>query len=245
MEPDKTPKNPEVVTPSTPATPQPATPPSPRTTEQFIQQLEPAQRPAPQPKKHQNMRDFLSILAVIASALLLAFVLISFVFQSYQVDGPSMQGALNNNDHLIVWKVSRTIARITHHTYIPNRGDIVIFNAPPTLAEFGAGNDKQLIKRVIGLPGDHVVVKNGVITIYNQAHPNGFDPDKTLPYNDNHHIPVTGGNVDITLAPGQIFVCGDNRPDSLDSRDFGPINANSIIGKLVVRVLPLTDAKRF
>lgn len=153
-----------------------------------------------------------------------------------------MQTTLQNGDHLVVWKVSRTWARITGHPYIPNRGDIVIFNEP-NLGGSVQGTDKQLIKRVIGLPGERVVVKNGVVTIYNKTHPKGFEPDKTLPY--GKVIPTTSGNIDIALGKGQIFVCGDNRPDSLDSRIFGPVNVNNIVGKLVIRVLPLNEVKLF
>lgn len=192
--------------------------------------------------RHQGLRDAISIVAVLLSALVLAFGLISFVFQSYEVDGPSMQTTLHNNDHLVVWKVPRTWARITGHPYIPSRGDIIVFNEP-NLSEFGQSSDKQLIKRVIGLPGDRVVVKNGVITIYNKAHPQGFEPDKTLAY--GKVIPTTSGNIDITLSANQIYVCGDNRPDSLDSRVFGPVDVNNVVGKLVIRVLPLNDAKTF
>jgi len=192
--------------------------------------------------RRQGLRDTLSVVAVLVAALILAWGLISFVFQSYQVDGPSMQTTLQNGDHLVVWKVSRTWARITGHPYIPNRGDIVIFNEP-NLGGSVQGTDKQLIKRVIGLPGERVVVKNGVVTIYNKTHPKGFEPDKTLPY--GKVIPTTSGNIDIALGKGQIFVCGDNRPDSLDSRIFGPVNVNNIVGKLVIRVLPLNEVKLF
>lgn len=184
-------------------------------------------------------KDIISIVVVLLSALILAFGLISFVFQSYQVDGPSMQNTLHNDDHLIVWKVPRTWARITGHEYIPKRGDIIVFNEPG-LGAFGQNQDKQLIKRVIGLPGDRVVVKNGKITIYDKAHPQGFDPDTTLPY---HNTVYTAGNVDVTLNANQLFVCGDNRGDSLDSRVFGPIQASNVVGKLVLRVLPINNAQ--
>lgn len=200
-------------------------------------------RPTHSRREHQGLRDLLSVVAVLASALLLAFVLISFVFQSYQVDGQSMDTTLQNNDHLLVWKVPRTIARITHHAYIPNRGDIVIFNEPG-LAEVGAP-DRQLIKRVIGLPGDRVVVRDGTITIYNSEHPDGFQPDKTLPYNKDGIISTTTGNIDITLGKDQLYVCGDNRSNSLDSRIFGPVDASNIVGKLLIRVLPLGNMERF
>lgn len=193
--------------------------------------------------RNQNLHDILSIAVVLLSALVLAFGLISFVFQSYQVDGPSMQNTLFNDDHLIVWKVPRTWARITGHPWVPKRGDIIVFNEPG-LAAYGQGQDKQLIKRVIGLPGDRVVVKDGVITIYDKQHPNGFEPDKSLPY-AKQIPPVTSGNLDVTLTQDQLFVCGDNRSDSLDSRIFGPININNVVGQLVVRVLPLNEVERF
>jgi signal peptidase I len=195
-------------------------------------------------KSHSGWRDFFSTIAILGTALVVALLLINFVFRSYEVDGPSMQNTLHNDDKLIIWKVPRTWSRITGHDYIPKRGDIIVFNESG-LAAYGQTNTKQLIKRVIGLPGDRVVVANGVYTIYNKQHPKGFDPDKTLPYFKGVPLPVTSGNINVTLGPNQIFVSGDNRPDSLDSRAFGPINANQIIGQLVVRVFPLDNLKVF
>src|SRR6185437_9828881 len=106
----------------------------------------------------------------------------------------------------------RTWANITGHPYVPDRGDIIIFTAD-NLAQFGQTDVKQLVKRVIGLPGDRVVVSGGTITIYNKAHPKGFQPDTTLSYGKEHPLPYTAGDVDITLKSNQIFVCGDNRTD--------------------------------
>ncbi len=184
----------------------------------------------------------MSTIGILGTALIIALLMIGFVFRSYQVDGPSMQSTLQNGDKLIIWKVARTWARLTHHAYIPNRGDIIVFSESG-LSQYGQVDTKQLIKRVIGLPGERVVVRNGSYTIFNSANPQGFDPDKTLPYGKN--IPSTSGDIDITLAANQLFVSGDNRPDSLDSRTFGPINANQVIGKLVVRVFPISQAKNF
>ena len=121
-----------------------------------------------------------------------AMFMINFVFRSYQVDGISMEPTLENNDKLIIWKVPRTWADITGHPYIPKRGDIIVFTENG-LARFGQQNTKQLIKRVIGLPGDTVVLNQGEYTIYNKQHPQGFDPDKTLPYGKN--IPYTSGDL--------------------------------------------------
>jgi signal peptidase I len=193
-------------------------------------------------KQHSGWRELLSTLGILVTALAVALFIIGFVFRSYQVDGPSMQNTLQNADKLIIWKVPRTWAHITGHDYIPSRGDIVVFSQSG-LSEFGQQDSKQLIKRVIGLPGDHLVLSNGFYTIYNHTHPGGFNPDKSLPYGKN--IPTTSGNIDITLRKNQLFVSGDNRPDSLDSRAFGPINANQVIGKLILRVFPVNQSKVF
>lgn len=189
-------------------------------------------------------REILSTIGILLTAVLVAMFIITYVFRSYQVDGTSMLNTLQNADKLIIWKVPRSWARLTGHPFIPKRGDIIVFTET-NLAQFGQQNTKQLIKRVIGLPGDKVVLKNGAYTIYNAAHPNGFDPDKTLPYGKSEKIPYTSGNIDITLGPDQLFVSGDNRPDSLDSRYFGPINANQIIGTLFLRVFPINHAEVF
>jgi len=198
----------------------------------------------PKPKTYSAFKDIMSVVFVLLAAGALSIALIAFVSQSYQVDGPSMESTLQNNDRLIVWKVPRTWAMITGHQYVPSRGDIIIFSQN-NLAQFGQADVKQLVKRVIGLPGDRVVVTNGAITIYNQAHPHGFNPDKTLPYGQNHTFPYTAGNLDVTLNSHQIFVCGDNRTDSLDSRSFGPVEVSSVVGKLVLRVFPFDTFKSF
>jgi signal peptidase I len=200
---------------------------------------------APQSPPSHRFRNTLSTIGILLLAPLIAILLTAYVFQSYQVDGPSMQETLHNNDRLIVWKLPRTWAKITGHQYVPNRGDIIILNESG-LSNYGDAQDtKQLVKRVIGLPGDHVVIKDNVITVYNKEHPDGFQPDKTLPYGKNGAIPPTNNNIDVTLGSTQIFVCGDNRSDSLDSRIFGPVETNQVIGKLVARIYPLSKAQAF
>jgi signal peptidase I len=72
-------------------------------------------------------KELLSTIAILLTSLAVAIFIIVFVFRSYQVDGPSMENTLHNGDKLIIWKVPRTLARITGHDYIPKRGDIVVF----------------------------------------------------------------------------------------------------------------------
>ena len=175
--------------------------------------------------------------------ILIAFLLSAFVIQSYQVDGESMETTLQNHDRLIVYKFPRTVARLTRHQYVPKRGEIVIFNQTGLPDIY---YQKQLIKRVIGLPGERVVVSNGTITVYNKAHPMGFDPDKTVGYKIN--VPTGPGNMSsagVTLGPNEIFVCGDNRVNSEDSRYFGPVQLNNVVGVLALRILPINKAESF
>lgn len=193
-----------------------------------------------QPQK-EGWRNMLSTVAILLIAPLFALFLITFVFQSYLVDGPSMETTLQNNDRLLVWKVPRTWARITGNTYIPDRGEIVVFTEPD-LEDFGQKSTKQLIKRVIGLPGEQVVIKDGVLTVFNKDFLDGFHPDVEFTGGD---VKVTPGELNITVPEGHVFVVGDNRSNSLDSRAFGPISADNIVGKLSARFLPFSDARRF
>lgn len=195
-----------------------------------------------EPKRKESFKSIISTVIILLLAPLVALFLTTYVFQSYQVDGESMETTLQNNDRLIVWKVPKTWSNITGHPYIPKRGDIVIFTEQ-ALANYGQDPGKQLIKRVIALPGEHVVVKNGSATVYNKEHPEGFQPDKTLPY--GKVIPETLGDTDLVVPKNDVFVMGDNRGNSLDSRIFGPVSAKDIIGKLVIRVWPLGSTKRF
>lgn len=195
-------------------------------------------------KGHGGLREFLALVGILVTAGLLALFLISFVFRSYAVDGPSMETTLQNADKLLIWKVPRTMARLTGHQYIPNRGDVVIFDEDD-LSACGQYGKRQIIKRVIGLPGERVTIQNGTYVVYNSANPNGFRPDLELNYNKDQHIPTTTGDVNVKLSNTQIFVSGDNRPDSCDSRHFGPIQTSQLIGKLVVRLLPANHIKVF
>jgi signal peptidase I len=198
----------------------------------------------PKNTKGNGLQDVLSTIAIIIAAPILALLLTAFVFQAYEVDGESMESTLDNHDRLIVLKVPRTWSRITRHAYVPKRYDIVVFNHRDDYG-FGQPSDKQLIKRVIGLPGDRVVVEEGRVTIYNSAHPNGYAVDTAGPENKTMNPSPSGNNVDQTILPGQVFLMGDNRGNSLDSRAFGAVEVKDIVGKLSARVYPFDSAKHF
>ena len=192
--------------------------------------------------RSENIKSILSTVLILLIAPFLALAITAFLFQSYEVDGPSMQSTLQNHDRLIIWKAPKTLSRITGHPYVPHRGDVIVF-VKKGLYDFDASKEKQLIKRVIALPGERIVVKDNVVTVYNKENPGGFDPDKTLPY--GKVIGDTPGNVDLTVPANEIFVSGDNRVNSLDSRYFGTVPVRDVVGKLVARVLPVSTAEKF
>lgn len=196
----------------------------------------------PEDPQKEGWKSVISTVLILIAAPLVALVLITFVFQSYEVDGPSMETTLQNHDRLIVDKLPRTLARVTGHAYIPHHGDIIIF-IKRGLFELNGSEEKQLIKRVIGLPGDHVIVNDGKITIYNTEHPNGYNAD--LGTNYQKTVSLTPGNVDIVVGKDEVFVCGDNRTNSLDSRYFGTIPTSDIVGKLSFRIFPINKAGSF
>lgn len=189
----------------------------------------------PTPKKEGGI---LSLFITIIVALLLVQVINVFFLQSYRVYGSSMYSTLENDDRLIISKFSKTTSKITGKVYQPKRGEIIVFQSP-------IDPDIQLIKRVIGLPGDRVVVSDGSITIFNNDNPNGFNPDDA-PYGED--LPATSGKTDITVPDNHVFVSGDNREgsNSLDSRnELGTVPEENIIGTLKVRIWPLNNARFF
>lgn len=194
------------------------------------------------PSRSDGIKSILSTLLILISAPIMAWAIVNYVFQSYEVDGPSMSTTLHDHDRLIIWKLPHTWSRITNKTYQPNRGDIIVF-VKKGLYDFDANKEKQLVKRVIGLPGERVVVKDGKMTIYNAQHPEGFEPDSVIKY--DHQLPTTLGDVDLTVPAGEVFAVGDNRINSLDSRYFGTVPDDDIVGKLVARILPVNQAEWF
>lgn len=193
--------------------------------------------------KRETIKSLLATVGILLIAPILALAITAYVFQSYEVDGPSMEPTLKSNDRLIVWKVGRTWSRITGREYIPPRGTVVVF-VKKGLYDFNTNREKQLIKRIIGIPGDRVIVKDGVMRVYNDEHPDGFDPDEHMMQGQGVLGEITG-NADITVGPGEVFVVGDHRDNSLDSRSFGAVPAEDIIGTLSARILPLREAEKF
>jgi len=192
--------------------------------------------------KREGWHVAISTIMLFLLAPVIALSIAAFAFQSYQVDGASMETTLQNRDRLIVFKVPRTLARITHNDYIPKRGDIIVFNQVG-LYDTSGGTEKQLIKRVVGLPGERVVIKDGTLTVFNEAYPKGYNPDTSTGYSTSSA--TTPGTSDVTVGEGEVFVLGDNRGNSTDSRAFGPVRLDYVVGKLIIRLIPLSKVERF
>ena len=193
-------------------------------------------------EKKEGIKGIISTIAILIIAPLIALSLTAFVFQSYEVDGPSMETTLQNQDRLIVYKLPRTIARLTRHAYVPDRGDIIIFTRQDSY-EFGNAKPRLLIKRVIALPGEELMLKDNAYTVFNKQYPNGFNPDSA---SYGKVITTTSGEIKrFTIPDKSIFMSGDNRPNSLDSRAFGPVPLNDVVGKLALRVYPFNKGQSY
>jgi signal peptidase I len=193
-------------------------------------------KPRKKPRSY-AFKGFLSIVQLVTGAIILAFIINNVVFQSYEVFGMSMAPTLHEGDRLIISKLGKSWSSLTREDYLPKRGEIIVFHNP-------RNTSVQLIKRVVGLPGDRVSVEDGVLTVFNNESPSGFQFDDVF----NLDLPDTDGLVNIVVPEGEIFVVGDNRlrGGSLDSRnDLGTVPIEQIVGDLVIRIFPLSDAGLF
>lgn len=193
--------------------------------------------------RHPWLKDFGGLLFFVIAVLVGTVLINTFVFRSFNVEGPSMEKTLYTGDRLIVDRLPVTIAEIQNKQYVPNRGQIIVFKNP----QYTAGNpDEYIVKRVIAFPGERVVLKDGHYTVYNSAHPNGFNPDTT----DKNGTPgsPTSGNVDVVVPTGTLFVSGDHRQGnySYDSRNgLGYIPFYDVVGPVAMRIFPFTAIRTF
>lgn len=194
-------------------------------------------------QRHPLFKDIVNIVVFIVCVLVGTLLINSFVFRSFNVLGPSMEPTLYTGDRLIVNRLPVTWAQLQNKPYIPQRGQIIVFKNP----QYVPGSpDEYIVKRVIAFPGERVVVKDGILTVYNKQFPDGFQPDATV----NHNLPgsPTSGSVDTTVADGALFVAGDHRQGdfSYDSRSgLGFIPFYDVVGPVSLRIYPFTTLKVF
>ena len=164
------------------------------------------------------LRSTLEWVGVIAGALLVAVLIRTLFLQTFFIPSESMESTLKKHDRVLVNKLSYKLHDI-------HRGDVVVFRRPPkeTNKEI-----KDLIKRVVALPGEQVEGRDGHVLIDGKL--------LTEPYLDPGR--TTGDFAPIVIPQGMIFVMGDNRGNSEDSRVFGPIEQKLVVGRAFVRIWP-------
>lgn len=184
-------------------------------------QSQTAQPPASGKAPHQKsfLRDTLEIVFL----ALVLYVVIQYAVQTVHVLGSSMSATLHDNDLLVASKIS-------YKLHPPQRGDIIVFKPPNE-------DSRDFIKRVIALPGDRIRITNAVVYINGQVLHEPYLPE---PWTYNNNWPADGQ--DKLVPTDQYFVMGDNRNHSSDSRSFGFVELDAILGKAEVRIWPINQA---
>lgn len=168
-----------------------------------------------------GLQGFWDLIKFAVMALLIVIPIRMFIAQPFVVSGESMYPTFDNGEYLIVDELS-------YITGTPSRGDVVIFRYPKDTKRF-------FIKRIIGLPNEEVIIKNGKIKIINDGNPSGFSLEE--PYLQE------GFDTTMTFNTGEeeYFVMGDNRNRSSDSRIWGALPSKLIVGRAFLRLLPFDD----
>lgn len=176
---------------------------------------------APAEKKESFFKEVLKFTLI---ALLIVVPVRLYVAQPFIVSGASMDPSFTTGNYLIIDELS-------YRLEAPKRGDVIVLNPP-------GGNGRFFIKRIVGLPGETVAIHNFTVTIKNAAHPEGFSLDEPYVAEKNR-----GGRseLSVTLSPAEYFVMGDNRSASFDSRDWGNLERNRIVGRALLRLFPVPE----
>ena len=167
------------------------------------------------------------VVEVVAVAVATVFIIRNFLVQPFLVSGASMEPNFSSGDYLVIDEVSYRFRE-------PERGETIVFRYPNNPSVY-------YIKRVIGLPGERVVVKEGFITVYNSQNPDG------IKLKENYLLPGvrTSGNIDEVLGEGKYFVLGDNRNYSFDSRSWGVLPKDNLVGIVRLRLFPVNNLAAF
>lgn len=163
---------------------------------------------------------FIELIKIVILAGITIGLVRYFLFKPFYVKGQSMEPNFYEQEYLIVDELSYRFRE-------PERGEVVVFKSPTQEKDY-------LLKRIVGMPGERVRVVDNKVIIYNEDNPQGGV------LQEEYLTETTPGSVMYTLGPDQYFVMGDNRDASYDSRRFGPVSEDDIIGKVFFRGWPLS-----
>jgi len=182
------------------------------------------------PSVKSSARNGVEWVAVILGAVIIAVIIRTFILQTFWIPSPSMSTTLVVNDRVLVNKLSYRMHGI-------HRGDVVVFKRP---ADEPASDVKDLIKRVIGLPGEHISITDGKVHINGRALKEPYTNNLDSIYSVCGAGVVTGIDTadGLTIPKDHVFVMGDNRTNSHDSRCFGPIPENIVVGRAFAIIWP-------
>ncbi|HEV2759714.1 MAG TPA: signal peptidase I [Acidimicrobiales bacterium] len=183
-------------------------------------------------EKPSGLRNALEWVVIAGGALLVALVIKTFLLQAFYIPSLSMAPTLKENDRVLVNKLSYDLHDV-------NRGDVVVFESPPN----EGSATKDLIKRVVGLPGETVEARDGQVFINGQVLDEPYlerDVQTRGPMCQVETLPGCQGPDKVVVPADTYFVMGDNRANSRDSRFVGAIPGDLIIGRAFVKVWPVT-----
>lgn len=187
-------------------------------------------------KRRSGWRQIREWLVVIITAVVIATALRTFVVQQFYIAGPSMETTLFGDDRVLVNKLAYRFGE-------PSRGDVIVFDRVTVNGDTVQHDD--LIKRVIGLPGETLEIRSCVVYIDGAALAEPWLSAEVT--NPSYDPPVRCGTADaapVMIDEGKVFLIGDNRPMSFDSRMFGPVDIDLIVGKALVVIWPPSDMQR-
>ncbi len=193
-------------------------------------------------QRHPQLIDILSVIGFIIAVTIGTVLINTFIFRSYNVVGQSMESTLHDGERIIVNRLPVTWSHLQNKDYSPDRGDIIVFQNPDYVPGM---KDQYIVKRVIAFAGERVVVKDGVMTVYNDQNPNGFHPDDDF---NGEPKQYTSHDGDWTVPDKELFVSGDNREgnNSFDSRSgLGTVPLYDVIGPISIRLFPFDKIRTF
>jgi signal peptidase I len=187
----------------------------------------------------QSTKDFIKeTVYIIVLSLVIVLPIRTYIAQPYIVSGASMDNTLQNGNYLIIDEISYRFQE-------PKRGDVIVFKTPPKgleLQKLPLTKTVYYIKRVIGLPGETVDINGDEVKIYNKENPDGYVLVEPYIYiNKLTPSPFSDLKLKTTLKDGEYFVMGDNRHNSSDSRLWGILPKENIVGNTYLRLFPFTE----